>query len=168
MFTLICNYVLSYKERKEKRGELARPSLEAMKAWMEAEGVKYSPGAQAGKAITYAYTRWDNMMRCLEDGRLLWDNNLVENVIRPITLGRKNYLFCGNHEAAVNMSVICSLLATCKAHGVNPRDYLHDIIARMPYHKNVALKELIKLLPHQWKLQHPESVLTKGAAESGN
>ena len=53
----------------------------------------------------YAYTRWDNMMTCLEDGRLLWDNNLAENVIRPITLGRKNYLFCGNHEAAVNMSV---------------------------------------------------------------
>lgn len=159
---------LSYKERKEKRGELARPILEAMKAWMEAEGVKYSPRSQAGKAITYAYTRWDNMMRCLEDGRLLWDNNLAENVIRPITLGRKNYLFCGNHEAAVNMSVICSLLATCKAHGVNPRDYLNDIITRMPYHKNAAHKELIKLLPHQWKLQHPESVLTKGAAESGN
>ena len=56
------------------------------------------------------------MMRCLEGGRLLWDNNPAENAIRPITLGRKNYLFCGNHEAAANMSVICSLLATCKAH----------------------------------------------------
>lgn len=108
------------------------------------------------------------MMRCLEDGRLLWDNNLAENVIRPITLGRKNYLFCGNHEAAVNMSVTCSLLATCKAHDVNPRDYLNDIIARMPYHKKAAHEELIKLLPHQWKLQHQESVLTKQAAESGN
>lgn len=108
------------------------------------------------------------MMRCLEDGRLLWDNNLAENVIRPITLGRKNYLFCGNHEAAVNMSVICSLLATCKAHDVNPRDYLNDIIARMPYHKKATHEELIKLLPHQWKLQHPESVLTKQATESSN
>ena len=78
------------------------------------------------------------MMRCLEDGRLLLDNNLAENAIRPITLGRKNYLFCGNHEAAVNMSVICSLLATCKAHDVNPRDYLKDIIAQMPYHKKSA------------------------------
>lgn len=69
-------------------------------------------------------------MRCLEDGRLLWDNNPAENAIRPITLGRKNYLFCGNHEAAANMSVICSLLATCKAHqDVNPRDYLNDTIA---------------------------------------
>ena len=159
---------LSYEERKNKRQELARPILEAMKAWMEAEGVKYSPRSQAGKAITYAYTRWDNMMRCLEDGRLLWDNNLAENVIRPITLGRKNYLFCGNHEAAAGMSVICSLLATCKAHEVNPRDYLNDIIARMPYHKKAIHEELLNLLPHQWKLQHPESVLTKQAIESGN
>ena len=108
------------------------------------------------------------MMRCLEDGRLLWDNNLAENVIRPITLGRKNYLFCGNHEAAANMSVVCSLLATCKAHDVNPRDYLNDIIARMPYYKKATREELLNLLPHKWKLKHPESILTKQNAESGN
>lgn len=159
---------LSRDERKERRQELARPILEAMRAWMETEGVKYSPRSQAGKAITYAYTRWDNMTRCLEDGRLLWDNNLAENVIRPITLGRKNYLFCGNHEAAVNMSVICSLLATCKAHDVNPRDYLNDIIARMPYHKKATQEELLTLLPHKWKSQHPESVSTRQTAESSN
>ena len=164
-----CNEAgLSYDERKMKRQELARPILEAMKAWMETEGIGYSPNSQAGKAITYAYTRWGNMMRCLEDGRLLWDNNLAENVIRPITLGRKNYLFCGNHEAAVNMSVICSLLATCKAHDVNPRDYQNDIIARMPYHKKATNEELLNLLPHKWKLQHPESVLPRQTAESGN
>ena len=73
-----CNEVgLSYEERKKKRQELARPILEAMKTWMETEGIKYSPRSQAGKAITYAYTRWGNVMRCLEDGRLLWDNNLA-------------------------------------------------------------------------------------------
>ena len=82
------------------------------------------------------------------------------------TLGRKNYLF--NHEAAVNMSVICSLLATCKAHDVNPRDYLKDIIAQMPYHKKSADEELLNLLPHKWKLQHPESLLTKQTVESTN
>lgn len=159
---------LSYDERRAKRQELARPVMEAMKVWMETEGIKYSPGSQAGKAITYAYTRWDNMMKCLEDGRLLWDNNLAENVIRPITLGRKNYLFCGNHGAAGNMSIICSLLATCKAHDVNPRNYLNDIIARMPYQKKATCEELLHLLPHKWKLQHPESVLIKQNAESAN
>lgn len=159
---------LSSDGRKAKRRELTRPIMEAMKTWMETEGIKYSPQSLIGKAVSYAYTRWDNMMRCLEDGRLLLDNNLAENAIRPITLGRKNYLFCGNHEAAVNMSVICSLLATCKAHDVNPRDYLKDIIAQMPYHKKSADEELLNLLPHKWKLQHPESLLTKQTVESAN
>lgn len=159
---------LSFDGRKAKRRELTRPIMEAMKTWMETEGIKYSPQSLIGKAVSYAYTRWDNMMRCLEDGRLLLDNNLAENAIRPIALGRKNYLFCGNHEAAVNMSVICSLLATCKAHDVNPRDYLKDIIAQMPYHKKSADEELLNLLPHKWKLQHPESLLTKQTVESAN
>ncbi|WP_083581792.1 IS66 family insertion sequence element accessory protein TnpB [Bacteroides mediterraneensis] len=88
--------------------------------------------------------------------------------LRSITLGRKNYLFCGNHEAAANMSVICSLLATCKAHDVTPRDYLNDVIARMPYHKKATHEELLELLPHKWKLQHPESALTKQEEEAGN
>ena len=152
---------LSPDERKAKRQELARPIMEAMKLWMETEGVKYSESSLIGKAITYAYTRWDNMMRYLEDGRLLLDNNLAENEIRPITLGRKNYLFCGNHEAAQNMAVVCSLLATCRNHDVNPRDYLNDVISQMPYYAKASHEELLQLLPHKWKLTHPESVMTK-------
>ena len=149
------------EERKTKRQELSKPIMEAMKLWMETEGVKYSESSQMGKAITYAYTRWDNMMRYLEDGRLLLDNNLAENEIRPITLGRKNYLFCGNHEAAQNMAIVCSLLATCRNHDVNPRDYLNDIISQMPYYTKASHEELLQLLPHKWKLTHPESVMTK-------
>lgn len=164
-----CNEAgLSYDERRQKRQELARPIMEAMKVWMETEGIKYSPGSLTGKAITYAYTKWDNIIRCLDDGRLYWDNNLAENVQRPITLSRKNFLFCGNHEAAVNMSVICSLLATCKAHEVNPRVYLNDVIAQMPYHKKATQEELLNLLPHKWKLKHPECVLTRQKEESCN
>ena len=159
---------LSYDERRQTRQELSRPIMEAMKVWMETEGIKYSPSSLTGKAITYAYTKWDNIMRCLDDGRLYWDNNLAENVQRPITLSRKNFLFCGNHEAAVNMSVICSLLATCKAHEVNPRVYLNDVIAQMPYHKKATQEELLNLLPHKWKLKHPECVLTRQKEESCN
>ena len=159
---------LSYDERRQTRQELSRPIMEAMKVWMETEGIKYSPSSLTGKAITYAYTKWDNIMRCLDDGRLYWDNNLAENVQRPITLSRKNFLFCGNHEAAVNMSIICSLLATCKAHGVNPRVYLNDVIAQMPYHKKATQEELLNLLPHKWKLKHPECVLTRQKEESCN
>ena len=152
---------MSFDERKTKRQELSKPIMEAMKLWMETEGVKYSESSLTGKAITYAYTRWDNMMRYLDDGRLLLDNNLAENEIRPVTLGRKNYLFCGNHEAAQNMAVVCSLLATCRNHDVNPRDYLNDIISQMPYHTKASHEELLQLLPHKWKLSHPESVMTK-------
>ena len=152
---------MSFDERKAKRQELSKPIMEALKMWMETEGVKYSESSQTGKAITYAYTRWDNMMRYLEDGMLLLDNNLAENEIRPITLGRKNYLFCGNHEAAENMTVVCSLLATCRNHDVNPRDYLNDVIGQMPYHAKASHEELIGLLPHKWKLTHPEALMTK-------
>ena len=150
-------------ERKAKRNELSKPIMEAMRLWMETEGVKYSESSLIGKAITYAYTRWDNMMRVLEDGRLLLDNNLAENEIRPITLGRKNYLFCGNHDAAQNMTVVCSLLATCRNHNVNPRDYLNDVISRMPYQTKATHNELVQLLPHKWKVQHPESLMTTTA-----
>lgn len=59
------------------------------------------------------------------------------------------------------MSVICSLLATCKAHDINPREYLNDVIAQMPYYKKATREQLLNLLPHKWKLQHPEYVLTK-------
>ena len=139
------------EQRKEERIKKAKPIMEAMRLWMETEGVKYSPNSLIGKAITYAYTRWNNMMRYLDDGRIRIDNNLAENAIRPITLGRKNYLFCGDHEAAVSMSVVCSLLATCKAHEVNPREYLNDVIARMPYMQKATYDELLQLLPHKWK-----------------
>ena len=139
------------EQRKETRLKKSKPVMDNLKLWMETEGIKYSPNSLIGKAVTYAYTRWDNMMRYLMDGRIRIDNNLAENAIRPITLGRKNYLFCGGHEAAVSMSVVCSLLATCKAHEVNPRDYLNDVIARMPYMQKASYDKLLQLLPHRWK-----------------
>ena len=88
------------------------------------------------------------------------DNNLAENEIRPITLGRKNYLFCGNHEAAENMCVISSLLSTCRNHDVNPREYLYDIISRMPYMGRASHEQLVELLPHKWKLIPHEPAVT--------
>ena len=151
---------LTPEERRTRRNELARPIMEAMKLWMETEGVKYSESSQIGKAITYAYTRWDNMMRYLEDGRLLLDKGGVRDVDNIVegTILRKM-----NSEAAQNMAVVCSLLATCRNHDVNPRDYLNDIISQMPYHTKASHEELLQLLPHKWKLTHPESVMTKTA-----
>lgn len=147
-------------QRKERRQKDTRPIMEEMKKWMEDEGLRYSQRTLMGKAVTYAYTRWDNMMHILDDGRLKLDNNLAENEIRPITLGRKNYLFCGNHEAAENQCVITSLLATCRNHDINPRLYLNDVIAAMPYFEKTGQEEIARLLPHRWKEYHPEAIMT--------
>lgn len=95
----------TYEECRQKREQLARHIMNEIKAWMEYEGVKYSGESLTGKAVTYAYNCWGNMMRYLEDGRIKIDNNLMENAIRPIALGRKNYLFCGSHEGAESMAV---------------------------------------------------------------
>ena len=154
---------LTDDERMARRQELARPIMEHLKAWMETEGIKYSERSLMGKAVTYAYSRWNNMMRYLEDGSIKIDNNLAENAIRPITLGRKNYLFCGNHEAAGWMTIICSLIGTCKEHNVNPRLYLNDVIAKLPYIvqpcKQTNYSDLLQLLPHIWKQTHTDAIL---------
>ena len=103
---------LSYDERRQTRQELSRPIMEAMKVWMETEGIKYSPGSLTGKAITYAYTKWDNIMRCLDDGRLYWDNNLAENVQRPITLSRKIFF----SVVITKLRLICLSYVLCWPH----------------------------------------------------
>ena len=82
---------------------------------------------------------------------LLLDNILAENELRPITLGRKNYMFCGNHEPVGNMCVIQSLLATCRNHDINPRLYLNSVIASMPCFDKATHGELVHLLPYRWK-----------------
>ena len=87
------------------------------------------------------------MMRYLEDGSLMIDNNLAENAIRPITLGRKNYLFAGNHDAAVRAAIVYSLFSSCKAAGIDTRSWLEDVLRRIPTEKNMET-----LLPGHWTL----------------
>lgn len=102
------------------------------------------------------------MRNYLLDGRLKPDNNGAENAVRPIALSRKNFLFCGNHQAAENTAVICSLLGSCKEQGVNPREWLTDVIARMPYYQKPGNGEnLKKLLPNYWKKQESNDSLIK-------
>ena len=85
------------------------------------------------------------------DGRYKIDNNLVENTIRPLALGRKNYMFCGNHDAAENAAIMYSLLGCCAASDVNPREWLTDVLTRIPYYNNDYSLDLADLLPHKWK-----------------
>lgn len=156
---------MDFVQRKEQRLLRSKPIMDEMKQWMETEGIYYSERTLIGKAVTYAYNRWNNMMNILKDGRLLLDNNLAENEIRPITLGRKNYLFCGNHESAEDMCVITSLLSTCRNHNINPRMYLNSIIGAMPKFAKATQEEISMLLPHKWKKYHPEAIMTTTVRE---
>lgn len=143
---------LSYEQRAELRRKYTAPILDNLEAWSKETHARKDvlPKSRTGKATAYMFSMIDRIRPCLKDGRLLIDNNLIENAIRPIALSRKNFLFCGNHEAAQNMAVVCSLLASCKQLDVNPRQYLNDVTARMPYYQALG-KDLRELLPDQWK-----------------
>ncbi len=84
----------------------------------------------------------------LEDGRLEIDNNLAENLIRPVALDRKNYLFAGSHAGAKRAAIVYSLLGSCKLQGINPHEYLMDVLQRLPLQPVNRLKGL---LPPFWK-----------------
>ena len=137
----------SPENRRCMRQEKSVPILKRFKAWLEANpGLPQSPW---GKAVFYSLARWEKLSRYTEDGRIEIDTNLVENAIRPIALGRKNYLFAGSHNAARRAAVIYSLLATCKKHDVNPYDWLTDVLSRIPTH---PAKRVTELLPHHWQM----------------
>lgn len=145
---------LNADERCELRQRLAAPILDSFEKWMEQTYGKVSPRSRMGQAITYTYPLWPRMKNYLKDGNLKIDNNLAENALRPLTLSRKNFLFCGNHEAAENTAIICSLLATCKAQEVNPREWLNDVITRLPYYlEKGSGRNVRELLPDVWKLE---------------
>ena len=135
-----------YRAVKAKvREEKARSILGEFKTWLSKnEGLPKSPW---GKAVCYALGRWDKLTLYVGDGRVEIDNNLIENAIRPIALGRKNYLFAGSHDAAQRAAIIYSLLGTCKKHEINPYDWLRDVLSRIPTHPH---KRLDELLPHNW------------------
>lgn len=106
------------------------------------------PKSTMGDAIAYTLNLWKRLKRYTDNGILEIDNNLIENKIRPIALGRKNYLFAGSHEAAQNAAMIYSFFATCALNDVNPEMWLADILERINDHK---MNKLEDLLPQNWK-----------------
>ncbi len=101
-----------------------------------------------GKAIGYMLNRWEQLGNYLVDGRLEIDNNLVENAIRPVALGRKNYLFAGSHEGAKRAALVYSFVATTKLQDVEPFEYLRDVIERI---SDYPYRQIADLLPQNWK-----------------
>ena len=142
---------LDDKQRVELRKRLAYPIMVAFEKWIVKYYPKALPKSRMGRALSYTYNIFHRLSRYHLDGRYKIDNNLAENAIRPLALGRKNYLFCGNHDAAENASVIYSLLGCCKAADVNPREWLTDVLTKIPVYNNDYSLDLADLLPHNWK-----------------
>ena len=138
---------MSFDERHALRQEHALPILQELRAWLGANSIAVLPKSAIGKAMGYMLGQWSKLEAYTRDGRLEIDNNLVENAIRPVALGRKNYLFAGSHEGAKRAAIIYSLVATAKRHEVEPFTYLKDILTRIPDHPHHKLAEL---LPQNW------------------
>lgn len=139
---------LNVEDRYRLRQEKARPVMEALGTWLVEQYAQVLPKSAIGKAFQYLVDRYNKMGQYLDDGRLEVDNNLVENAIRPVALGRKNYLFAGSHAGAKRAAIIYSLLGSCKQQGVNPYEYLLDILQRLP---EQPVNRLVELLPPNWK-----------------
>ena len=147
---------LNYDERKALRENESKPILQNLKAWLlenaPESNSKVLPKSKTGKAISYALGMWHRIERYLEDGSYEIDNNWVENSIRPVALGRKNYLFAGSHDAAQRAAVIYSLLATCKKNNVEPSAWLTDVLTKI---QDQPINKIDQLLPEIWKQQSP-------------
>jgi transposase len=129
------------------RQQKALPILEALGVWMKEQYVQVLPKSSIGNALGYSIQRWKELCIYTTNGSLNIDNNPVENSIRPVAIGRKNYLFAGSHEAAQRSAMLYSLLGTCKLHDINPFVWLRDILQRIGNH---PINRIEELLPHKW------------------
>jgi transposase len=139
---------LSFDQRLKLRQEEALPVLEAMKAWLDRESIQVLPKSAPGKAIAYMLSQWSRLTVYVTDGRLEIDNNLVENAIRPVAVGRKNYLFAGSHGGARQAALIYTLMANARLHKIEPFSYLRDVLSRI---SDYPYKKVDDLLPANWK-----------------
>jgi transposase len=139
---------LTYEQALELRQQQAVPILQNLGNWMKEQYVQTLPKSTIGKALGYSIERWDELSIYATNGKLNIDNNPVENSIRPVAIGRKNYLFAGSHEAAQRSAMIYSLLGTCKLNDVNPFIWLRETLRRIATH---PINKIEELLPQNFK-----------------
>jgi transposase len=140
--------LMTHEKRYQERQTNATIVMDVIKGWLDDESQNVLPKSPIGKAITYMLKQWSRLERYLTDGQLEIDNNPVENAIRPIALGRKNYLFAGSHNGAGRAADLYTIMANAKLQGVEPFYYLRDILTRISDHPH---KKLEQLLPKNWK-----------------
>lgn len=133
---------------EQYRKEHALPVLEEWKKWLDQQQLTTTPKSPIGKAVNYTLTLWHRLIRYVESDNYLIDNNQIENLIRPLALGRKNYLFAGSHDGARRAAMMYSFFATCKLNEVNPYTWLKEVLEKIP---DTKTSQLQKLLPNNWK-----------------
>ena len=145
---------LSPEERASLRQNRSQPILDKLKRWLVATAAKEPPGAALAKAVAYQTNHWEALTRFVKDGRLSPDNNICEQQMRDIALGRKNYLFAGSHAAASRAAVLYSLTRTCAQHGVPPLPYFTDVLTKLS--QGWKQSRLDELLPEHWLALHAD------------
>lgn len=140
------------KERKKLRREHSKPLLKKFYKWLIYHQKRASPKSHLGLAIQYALNQWEGLNTFLMDGRIEVDNNRAERAIKPVVIGRKNYLFMAGPKGGEAAAVMYTLVETCKRNNVNPYHYLTDVLERLPTHPNKRINEL---LPYNWKPLQP-------------
>ena len=140
---------LSPQDRKAYRLDKALPVLDAFSKWLTENYAQTLPKSAIGNAMAYTMRRWEELTNYLMDGMLEIDNNAIENKIRPIALGRKNYLFAGSHDAAQRSAMIYSFFAMCKTEVVNPQQWLKYVFDHI---MDTNIQKIEKLLPKNYKL----------------
>jgi transposase len=138
--------------RRAARQERSKKIADALQQWLLEQRQKVPDGSATAKAIDYSLKRWAALTRYIDDGELPIDNNWVENQIRPIALGRNNWLFAGSLRAGKRAAAVMSLVHSARLNGHNPYAYLRDVLERLPTQPASRINEL---LPHQWRAQAP-------------
>ena len=138
---------LSAEQRQRMRQLQSRPIADKLREWLLLQRQKATDGTAMAKAIDYSLGRWDALTRFLDDGALPIDNNWVENRIRPIALGRSNWLFAGSLRAGKRAAAVMSLIQSARLNGHDPYRYLRDILEKLPTQPASRIGEL---LPHSW------------------
>jgi transposase len=139
---------MNHDARHANREQYARPKIDALFGWLEGLRPKINSGSATAKAFDYLLRRKAAFMAYLDDGRFPIDNNPVENAIRPVALGRKNWLFAGSALAGQRAANIMSLIQSAKANSHDPHAYLRDVLTRLPTQLNSRIGDL---LPHSWQ-----------------
>jgi transposase len=133
------------------RREHSQPKVEAFKTWAEAQLTRIPGKGDLAKAFRYALSRWPSFILFLEDGRVAIDNNAAERAMRPIGIGRKNWLFAGADTGGETLARAMTLIETAKMNGLDPQAYLADVLDRIHDHK---INRLYELLPWNWSTEH--------------